>query len=161
MLRIVVLLMAAALSAGCATAPEPAPVQEPPRGGASVLPLTDALYAQHREWEGVPYRLGGMSKRGVDCSGFVHTTFRSQFGVELPRTTESQLGIGRSVDRDGLQSGDLVFFRTGNGKRHVGIYVENRTFLHASTSQGVTLSSLDNPYWASAYWQARRVALSH
>ncbi len=115
------------------------------------------LYQQYQDWKGARYRHGGLSKGGVDCSGFVYLTFRSKFGVDLPRTTLYQSQSGMGVSQRELKTGDLVFFRTGSSKRHVGIYLEDRIFLHASTSKGVMLSSMDNVYWASSYWKARRV----
>ena len=115
------------------------------------------LYSQYRDWKGVDYRMGGLSKKGVDCSGFTYTTFRSKFGVELPRTTTDQAKVGVPVQQSELKAGDLVFFKTGWSVRHVGIYLEKRQFLHASTSKGVMISSLDNVYWRSKYWQAKRI----
>lgn len=117
-----------------------------------------ALYEQLEDWHSVSYRYGGLSKDGVDCSGFVHVTYLSRFGIRLPRSTEHQARAGTEVPASALQPGDLVFFRTGTGKqRHVGIYVERGRFIHASTSQGVTISDLDTEYWASTYWKAVRV----
>ncbi|MCC5810155.1 MAG: C40 family peptidase [Ectothiorhodospiraceae bacterium] len=155
------LLVAAALAlAGCATTPpsptppateRPSARSEPQRDG-----VIQALYTQHADWRGTPYRIGGTGRTGIDCSAFVMTTFRSQFGVDLPRTTEQQARFGDPIPREQMAAGDLVFFRTGAKKRHVGIYVENGRFLHASTSAGVTLSELDNPYWADSYWMTRR-----
>lgn len=121
-------------------------------------PLRVSLEAQHEDWKGVPYRYGGLSPRGVDCSGFVYLTFLSRLGMEVPRTTTELLQSGEKVKRDEIQVGDLVFFRTGPGNRHVGIYMGNGDFLHASSSQGVMTSSLSNPYWHRRYWQARRLA---
>lgn len=121
-------------------------------------PLRVSLEAQHEDWKGVPYRYGGLSPRGVDCSGFVYLTFLSRLGMEVPRTTLELLKSGDKVKRDEIQVGDLVFFRTGPGNRHVGIYMGNGDFLHASSSQGVMTSSLSNPYWHRRYWQARRLA---
>ena len=121
-------------------------------------PLRVSLEAQHEDWKGVPYRYGGLSPRGVDCSGFVYLTFLSRLGMEVPRTTTELLQSGEKVKRDEIQVGDLVFFRTGPGNRHVGIYMGNGDFLHASSSQGVMTSSLSNPYWRQRYWQARRLA---
>ncbi|MDF1637106.1 MULTISPECIES: NlpC/P60 family protein [Alcanivorax] len=121
-------------------------------------PLRVSLQAQHEDWKGVPYRYGGLSPRGVDCSGFVYLTFLSRLGMEVPRTTTELLKSGEKVRRDDIRVGDLVFFRTGPGNRHVGIYMGNGDFLHASSSQGVMTSSLSNPYWRQRYWQARRLA---
>lgn len=110
-------------------------------------------------WRGTPYRYGGMSHRGVDCSGFVFTTFRDRFGLQLPRATRQQAKIGTEIDKDDLLPGDLVFFKTGSGENglHVGIYDTDNQFIHASTSMGVTRSSLNNVYWRKKFWQARRI----
>lgn len=116
------------------------------------------LLKQYVEWHKTPYKMGGLSKRGVDCSGFVYITFRSQFGFTIPRTTESQVKIGTKVARDNLQVGDLVFFQTSFFYNHVGIYLGESKFLHASTSRGVIISSLNEQYWKKCYWTARRIA---
>ncbi|SEM50350.1 C40 family peptidase [Halomonas caseinilytica] len=118
--------------------------------------IRQALLAQHERWLGTPYRLGGTSRRGVDCSALVQNIFADTFRLEIPRTTARQIHEGRRVSRDELRPGDLVFFRPPGAYRHVGIYVGDGRFLHASTSRGVKLSSLDNPYWQRYYWQSRR-----
>ncbi|BEH72493.1 NlpC/P60 family protein [Edwardsiella tarda ATCC 23685] len=117
------------------------------------------LNDQLQQWHGAPYRYGGLERNGVDCSGFVYRTFRDRFAIQLPRTTQEQTALGTRVARADLLPGDLVFFRTGRGENglHVGIYDTDDTFIHASTSQGVTRSSLDNVYWRNVYWQARRL----
>ena len=115
------------------------------------------LYSQYEEWKGVRYRFGGLSKKGIDCSGFVHVTFRSKFGLKVPRTTEKLSMVGAPVERSGLRTGDLVFFRTGSKARHVGIYLEKGRFLHASKNRGVVISRLNNVYWKSKYWKAKRL----
>lgn len=115
------------------------------------------LYAQLREWRGVRYREGGMSKRGVDCSGFVHLTFRERLGLNIPRSTELLQKAGHRISRKALRAGDLVFFKTGISKHHVGIYVENGKFIHASSSRGVMMSNMHNVYWARHYWKAERL----
>lgn len=117
------------------------------------------LMAQYKEWKGTHYQLGGTSKRGIDCSGFVQKTFASRFNIILPRDTSSQAKIGTSIKKNQLQAGDLVFFKTGANVRHVGVYVSNNQFLHASTKKGVKLSGLDNVYWKKAYWMAKRIPL--
>jgi cell wall-associated NlpC family hydrolase len=86
-------------------------------------------------------------------------TFRTKLGVVLPRSTEFQAQLGESVRKDQLRAGDLVFFKTGMTDRHVGVYLEDGKFLHASTSQGVTISGLDESYWKSAYWKAKRLGI--
>lgn len=100
-----------------------------------------------------------MSKRGIDCSGLVYTTYRDQLGIELPRTTRYQSQIGKAVKRNALRTGDLVFFKTSRKVRHVGIYIEDNKFLHASTKHGVMISKLTDYYWRDKYWHARRVDL--
>ncbi|AKM47833.1 MULTISPECIES: C40 family peptidase [Edwardsiella] len=132
----------------------------PPSGRlADPIVVVAQLNDQLRQWHGAPYRYGGMERSGVDCSGFVYRTFRDRFAIQLPRTTQEQTALGTRVSRDDLLPGDLVFFRTGRGDNglHVGIYDTNDTFIHASTSQGVTRSSLGNVYWRNVYWQARRL----
>ena len=107
-------------------------------------------------WLGIPYRWGGTSRRGIDCSAFVQQYVRENLAIELPRTTASQRYEGVSIDRDQLQSGDLVFFRR-RGVRHVGVYLSDGEFIHASSSRGVTISSLSNSYWNQHYWMSRRI----
>ncbi len=116
-----------------------------------------ALYSQFKEWKSVRYKMGGLSKNGVDCSGFVYLTYLSKFGFKLPRTTKLQIDAGRKISQNNLKAGDLVFFKTGLYKRHVGIYLEKRKFMHASTSKGVIISSLDDYYWSKKYWKSIRV----
>ena len=127
-------------------------------------PVMGKLNQQLRAWHGTPYHYGGMSRQGIDCSGFVYLTYRDLFGKVLPRSTIQQAKIGRSVHRDKLMPGDLLFFKTASAatdKRenglHVGIYNGNNQFIHASTSKGVIQSNLSNNYWAKTYWQSRRL----
>ncbi|MEH6450286.1 MAG: NlpC/P60 family protein [Oleispira sp.] len=119
--------------------------------------VRNQLLEQLSEWQGVPYRYGGLSKKGVDCSGFIYLTFAEEFGIRIPRTTKSQVLKGTVIEQSDLLPGDLVFFNTGYNQRHIGIYVGKKQFIHASSSRGVMLSRLDNPYWQSAYWHSRRV----
>ncbi|WP_425313972.1 NlpC/P60 family protein [Shewanella salipaludis] len=130
-----------------------------PAAPRSVPQLThyQALLALHEEWRGVPYRFGGNSKRGIDCSALVALALKDMLGKQLPRTVAEQRRLGKEVPRNELQSGDLLFFKTGSSSRHVGIYLDKDRFLHASTSKGVTVSSLLNPYWAAKYWVAKRL----
>ena len=117
------------------------------------------LNEQLQSWQGTPYAYGGMSRRGIDCSGFVLTTYRDKFALQLPRMTSQQAEIGTRIDKTELLPGDLVFFITGSGESglHVGIYDTDNQFIHASTSRGVIRSSLDNVYWKKKFWQARRI----
>ncbi|ACS86119.1 bifunctional murein DD-endopeptidase/murein LD-carboxypeptidase [Musicola paradisiaca] len=115
------------------------------------------LLEQYSSWKGVRYRLGGDSRKGIDCSGFVQRTFREQFGMDLPRSSYEQQDIGEKIQRGKLRAGDLVVFHAGSTGRHMGIYLGNQQFVHASTSIGVTISSMDEGYWKNRYLEARRV----
>ena len=107
---------------------------------------------------GVPYEHGGMSKEGMDCSGFTSYVYRDAAHRSLPRSVDGQFQAGREVEKDSLQFGDLVFFNTtGESPSHVGIYIEDDLFAHASVSSGVTLSSLESTYYSRRYVGARRV----
>jgi cell wall-associated NlpC family hydrolase len=117
--------------------------------------IRKALLAEHERWQGTPYRLGGDGPEGIDCSALVQNIFADKFSLDLPRTTRRQVNEGAPVTRETLEPGDLVFFRPP-GSRHVGIYVGDERFLHASTSRGVMISSLNNVYWKRYYWKARR-----
>ena len=108
-------------------------------------------------WQGTPNQFGGNSKNGIDCSAFVKNVYHDGFNITLPRTTQNQVEKGYLVYKNQLQVGDLVFFKTGWRTRHVGIYIGNNEFIHASTSKGVITSKLDNVYWKKNYWQARRI----
>ncbi len=114
------------------------------------------LFDFYTEWEGVEYKLGGDSKNGIDCSGFIQKAFKEKFDLTMPRTTTLQSEVGKEIDKNELRSGDLVFFKTGE-INHVGIYLEDGMFIHASTKIGVTISELDNSYFSKSYWKAQRV----
>ncbi|MCX2960196.1 C40 family peptidase [Rodentibacter caecimuris] len=117
------------------------------------------LSEQQYEWAGTPYVLGGKSRHGVDCSGFVQKTFFDRFNIDLPRTTKEQARHGKLIRKEDIQTGDLIFFKTGRGPNgyHVGIYVKDGKFLHTSTKGGVIYSSMNTPYWTKTFWQARRI----
>jgi len=146
---------------GCApvrplTAPAPDAARQTQPDVDKILTL---LYQQLDAWEGVPYRLGGLSKEGVDCSGFVYMTYLTQFNIRLPRSTYQQARIGDYVFQNDLRAGDLVFFRIGYSTRHVGVYLENGLFAHASKSSGVIRSRLQDDYWSNRYWKAIRIKI--
>lgn len=133
------LLVAVLFLAGCSSHRAPPPN---PRLSDSITVIA-SLNDQLSNWRGTPYRYGGMSRGGVDCSGFVLMTFRDKFDLQLPRETRKQAEIGTEIDKDELLPGDLVFFKTGSGESglHVGIYDTDNQFIHASTSRGVMRSS--------------------
>jgi len=119
--------------------------------------LRSALMRHFDRWEGAPYRFGGNSRYGVDCSGFVHIMFRDALGLEVPRSTKLLSRTGRRVSSRNLAAGDIIIFRTSHTNLHAGIYVGKGQFIHASKSKGVILSKLSNPYWGDAYEKALRI----
>lgn len=118
--------------------------------------LDNSLRDAAPRWLGIPYRWGGSTRRGIDCSAFVQQYVRENLAIELSRTTAGQRFEGLPIDQDELQSGDLVFFRR-RGVRHVGVYLSDGEFIHASSSRGVTISNLDDSYWTQHYWMSRRI----
>ncbi|MBE9559837.1 MAG: C40 family peptidase [Proteobacteria bacterium] len=119
--------------------------------------IKQILNQQYNDWRHVQYRMGGMSKKGIDCSGLVYQTYREKLGFDIPRSTEHQSKVGGSIQQGQLRAGDMVFFKTGIFTRHVGMYIDKGNFLHVSSSKGVMISSLKNPYWANAYWKSQRL----
>ncbi|MDR0477960.1 MAG: C40 family peptidase [Desulfobulbaceae bacterium] len=118
----------------------------------------DALRQHYQDWRGTRYRLGGSSRAGVDCSGFAALTFRDLYGIKLPRTAHEQATQGIPVNRGSLLPGDLVFFKRGHGGiNHVGIYIGHGQFMHASSSQGVSISSMNDDYWRNKFWKGSRL----
>ena len=110
-----------------------------------------ALYVESSNWLGVPYRNGGTTKQGVDCSGLTSNIYKKVYRKDLERNSEDQRKKDcRKVKKGKLREGDLVFFHNGRKKKkatHVGIYLKDRKFIHASTSQGVIVSTLEEDYW--------------
>lgn len=109
------------------------------------------------EWYGVRYRTGGNTKSGVDCSGFSVAVYAAVFGFALPRVSKEQYRTSRRISMTELQEGDLVFFNTrGSGVSHVGVYLGNNKFIHASVSRGVMVSDLFEPYYIKRFFAAGR-----
>jgi len=108
------------------------------------------------EWMGTRYRLGGSTKDGIDCSALMQILFTSLYGISIPRTAREQYDFSRKISRTELKEGDLVFFNTIGGVSHVGMYLQNNKFIHASTS-GVTISDLYDEYWMKKFIGVGRV----
>lgn len=116
-----------------------------------------ALAATAHSYLGTPYLMGGTTRRAIDCSAFTQNVYRAH-GVKLPRTADVQYNVGNKVPRGQEQPGDLVFFETYlPGPSHVGIYLGNGKFIHASSSRGVTITPLNSYYFGPRYLGAKRV----
>ena len=123
----------------------------------------DDILTEAKSYLGTPYRYGGMTRNGIDCSAFVLSVFGAVTGVNLPRVAASQAQEGERVEKENLQKGDLIFFSQGKGRiSHVAI-VENVTedgevqFIHAATSKGVSIASLNSSYWGPKFRFAKRI----
>lgn len=103
------------------------------------------------EWYGTPYRLGGTTKKGIDCSAFTQFLFTSVYGLSIPRTAREQYDLTNRISRTQLKEGDLIFFNTRGGVSHVGVFLQNNKFVHASTSGGVMISDIFDEYWARKF----------
>lgn len=120
---------------------------------------TLALIREAMSWIGTPYVYGGETKDGADCSGFVMMTYKNALGIKLPRTSADQGEFCERIDKKKLEVGDLVFFHAGKSDRvnHVGIYVGDGKFIHASSSRGVMISDLEMKYFADRYHHCGKV----
>lgn len=125
----------------------------------SLTPLDQSrMMREISKYMGTPYVVGGEDLNGIDCSGYVKLVFEKSIGKQIPRKSSDQARMGVSVGYDELMFGDLVFFNTnGEAFSHVGIYLGDDLFAHASFSLGVTISSLISPYYKNRYEGARRI----
>jgi lipoprotein Spr len=126
------------------------------------IELTDnhKLYVNAAEWIGTPYRAGGDSRHGTDCSGLVSQLYKKTYRMRLSRSTDRQLKESNKIARRNLREGDLVFFTSRSSRKkvaHVGIYLKDGKFIHASTSQGVIVSSLKEKYYTQHWLCGGRV----
>lgn len=118
------------------------------------------LIKEAKRWLGTKYVYGGHSKKGTDCSGFVMQLFLKVYGVKLPRSSKDQQQFCKRILKSQLKIGDLVFFSTTKNKNkvsHVGIYIGDDEFIHASTSKGVVVSKLSQNYYIRNYHSSGRV----
>jgi cell wall-associated NlpC family hydrolase len=109
------------------------------------------------EWYGTKYKMGGCTKSGVDCSAFVQAVYLSAFGLAVPRTAFEQFKAASHISATEMKEGDLVFFNTTGGVSHVGIYMGNNKFAHASVARGVTVSDLFDPYYLRRFLGIGRI----
>ena len=122
----------------------------------------DNILTEAQTYLGTPYRYGGMTRNGIDCSAFVLSVFGAAAGLSLPRVAASQSEEGEKIEKENLQKGDLIFFSHGRRISHVGIVEsvdENGEvkFIHAATSKGVMVSSLNDSYWGPKYRFGKRI----
>lgn len=140
-----------------ATKAEKAPPKEEP-----APPKVKTVLRAAETYLKTPYRFGGTTRAGIDCSGLLLVSF-AEAGVKLPRTSAEQAKQGKAVQKDRISTGDVIFFATARPGRvsHAGLVVEASggkvRFIHASTSGGVRIDELSNPYWAPRYLSARRL----
>ena len=122
----------------------------------------DDILGEASTYLGTPYRFGGTTRSGIDCSAFVLNVFGQSTGIELPRVAAEQAELGEKVEMQELQKGDLVFFSKGGRISHVGIVQDvspdgDIKFIHAATSRGVMISSLSDSYWGRKFRFAKRI----
>ena len=121
--------------------------------------IVNRLFENVEDWLGTPYRWGGMSAKGIDCSGLVVTIYKNTFNIDLPRKAKNIAKLGNTV-KDRLQPGDLLFFDTIGGISHVGIYLFNNKFVHSASgknNRGVVKNSLEESYYKKHYLFAKRL----
>ena len=140
------------------------PVDNAAGGGSNPLVLSYSpgdnrqLYEAINSWLGVPYKYGGTDRNGIDCSAFVGVIYKQVYGISLNRTANDMTRNVTFIAKSQLREGDLVFFNNSKGKvSHVGIYLKEGLFAHASTSNGVSVSRLDNTYWQKHFYKGGRV----
>lgn len=122
------------------------------------------LYAFIDKWLKTPYKYGGIDEKGIDCSAFIQRLLGDVYNIQVPRTSAQQFftkNVEAFHDKTYFSEGDLVFFCTipGNPISHVGMFLKNRYFINASTSSGVSLANLDDPYWKKRFVAAGRVRI--
>lgn len=132
-------------------------LQNLPSGPLSDGQIRMSLLKEFKLWEGTPHVMGGNTRRGVDCSGFVYQVFKRVLNINTPRSTKLLMTAGEKIKRSGLQPGDIVLFKPPSYPRHIGIYVGGNKFIHTSKSRGVTIGDLNNSYWKKCYFSSRRL----
>jgi len=128
-----------------------------PTKASSNIKRRKSLMHEYQQWKGTRYRLGANSHRAIDCSALTRRLYQEAFAVSLPRTTGEQLRKGKRTKPGAAHVGDLVFFKTGRAQKHVGIYIGENRFIHASRRKGVTISQLNDPYWNHRLLAMRQV----
>lgn len=125
--------------------------------GPALSQVQEVLMREYSAWKGTPYRFGGNTMRGIDCSGFVKHMYTALFSLNVPRSSREFANVGHRIHKDELQPGDLIVFSRRTTPSHVGIYIGNNKFIHSSRNKGVSMADLDQRYWKRAYLMARRL----
>lgn len=116
------------------------------------------MYKFIYDWLGTPYRLGGDSKRGIDCSKFAFKLYEKAFSTIIGNNSRNIFSMVNPVEKGELKEGDLVFFKIrSRGISHVGVYIGDNKFAHASSSKGVMISNLQDPYWTRYFYKGGRM----
>jgi len=156
---IAVNIFAAPLESGYALAPKPTASSE--EKARAYYDARQSVIEASKKYEGTPYRYGGITNKGLDCSGFIYLSFKDALGVTVPRSTNGLHSWAEKISFDDAQPGDLIFFKTDRSGNitHVGLYLGERRFIHSASQgekRGVIYSSLDEKYWAKALAGAGR-----
>ncbi|MCQ2109240.1 MAG: NlpC/P60 family protein [Fibrobacter sp.] len=128
------------------------------RATPKAAPSPKTLEGLANTWLGTRYKMGGTTKKGIDCSGYVMVIYKELYNIDVPHNAAAiyKDSRGKSVSRGDLREGDLVFFGDFWGISHIGIYLNGDRFTHASTSRGVMISPMNDKYWSPKYKGARR-----
>ena len=145
---------AVCLVAGCTTTPRAIEGRVSDAGG-----LETHIRGIEEQWRGTPYVLDGETKEGIDGAKFVAQVFAEAAGMTVPDVAEDLLDWGSAVPQQDLSPGDVVFFQPPGWPRHVGIYLSEGEFVHVSPTAGVTISRMEESFWARAYWTSRRIVV--
>lgn len=119
------------------------------------------MYKFIYDWLGTPYRLGGDSKKGIDCSGFAYKLYDKAFSTIIGNNSRNIFSMVSPINKTELEQGDLVFFKIhSRAISHVGVYIGDGKFAHASSSKGVMISNLQDPYWNRYFYKGGRMLAS-
>lgn len=147
-------ILLSSLLFGCSTQTRTTNTNSPPYYNSqqqASSPIRSTIVRNAYDNLGVPYRYGGTTRSGMDCSGLTQTVYKNS-GIQIPRTTVQQRDASRTIAVRHLLPGDLIFFKTSAKSNHVGIYIGDRKFIHASTgSQRVKIDQMDQPYWRQRF----------
>lgn len=128
---------------------------------SALAPQSQSLLNEASQWLGTPYKYGGVTKDGVDCSGFVMQVYLSSLAIKLPRNSKEQSDYCTPTKKAELVPGDLLFFGSGNSISHVGIFIGDTRMIHASSSKGVIISDINEEYYFRNFKGSGKVEKYH